>query len=125
MPLTNTLQFSASKDAQSQTANANKEVILAAGSLHSPQLLQVSGIGDATLHKAINVPTVVDLPAVGQNLHDHVLLTVVYDRMFKSLLACTKRPSANLTCYHSQHQLAYEQLAYEQRNLRRRGSGAI
>ncbi|TDZ31347.1 Dehydrogenase xptC [Colletotrichum spinosum] len=71
------VEFAASKGAQAQTANAKKEVIIAAGSLHTPQLLQVSGIGDPALHASINVPTVVDLPAVGQNLHDHVLLTVV------------------------------------------------
>ena len=59
---------------------AKKEVILAAGSLHSPQLLQVSGIGDPKVHTKIGVATVVDLPAVGQNLQDHVLLTVVNSR---------------------------------------------
>ncbi|GKT93503.1 GMC oxidoreductase [Colletotrichum tofieldiae] len=69
--------FAASKDAQTQTVTVNKEVILAAGTFHTPQILQVSGIGDPALHASINVPTVVDLPAVGQNLHDHVLLTVV------------------------------------------------
>lgn len=58
-----------------------KDVILAAGSLHTPQILQVSGIGDPALHTSINVPTVVDLPAVGQNLQDHVLLTVVNTSM--------------------------------------------
>ncbi|WYZ45887.1 hypothetical protein EsH8_IX_000112 [Colletotrichum jinshuiense] len=71
------VEFAASKDEQSQTATVKKEVILAAGSLHTPQILQVSGIGDPALHTSINVPTVVDLPAVGQNLQDHVLLTVV------------------------------------------------
>ncbi|KAK1996284.1 GMC oxidoreductase [Colletotrichum falcatum] len=71
------VEFAASKDAQTQTVGANKEVILAAGTLHTPQILQVSGIGDRALHASINVETVVDLPAVGQNLHDHVLLTVV------------------------------------------------
>ncbi|KAK1988863.1 GMC oxidoreductase [Colletotrichum cereale] len=71
------VEFAASKNAQVQTIDANKEVILAAGTLHTPQILQVSGIGDPALHASINVSTVVDLPAVGQNLHDHVLLTVV------------------------------------------------
>ncbi|KDN64162.1 putative GMC oxidoreductase [Colletotrichum sublineola] len=71
------VEFAASKDAQTQTIDANKEVILAAGTLHTPQILQVSGIGDPALHASINVQTVVNLPAVGQNLHDHVLLTVV------------------------------------------------
>ncbi|EFQ34748.1 GMC oxidoreductase [Colletotrichum graminicola] len=71
------IEFAASKDAQTQTIGADKEVILAAGTLHTPQILQVSGIGDPALHASINVSTVVDLPAVGQNLHDHVFLAVV------------------------------------------------
>lgn len=50
---------------------------MAAGSLHTPQLLQVSGIGDQKLLSSIKVPTVVDLPAVGQSLHDHVYVMVV------------------------------------------------
>ncbi|KAI8292886.1 Dehydrogenase xptC [Colletotrichum sp. SAR11_240] len=71
------VEFAASKGANVQTATASKEVILAAGSFHTPQILQVSGIGDSALHQSIGVSTIVDLPAVGQNLHDHVLLTVV------------------------------------------------
>ena len=60
-----------------QNVNAKREVIVAAGSLHTPQLLQLSGIGDSALLSSIDVPTVVDLPAVGQNLHDHVSVMVV------------------------------------------------
>jgi choline dehydrogenase-like flavoprotein len=71
------VEFAASANATLQTINAKQEVILAAGSLHSPQLLQLSGIGDSALLSSINVSTVVDLPAVGQNLHDHVFLAVV------------------------------------------------
>lgn len=50
---------------------------MAAGSLRTPQILQVSGIGASSLLESIGVSTVVDLPAVGQNLQDHVLLSVV------------------------------------------------
>jgi choline dehydrogenase-like flavoprotein len=60
-----------------QSVNAKREVILAAGSLHTPQLLQVSGIGDPALLSKIDVPNVVDRPAVGQSLHDHVYVMVV------------------------------------------------
>lgn len=76
------LQFASANNATRQTVSAKREVILAAGSLHSPQLLQVSGIGDPKIHTKIGVATVVDLPAVGQNLQDHVLLTVVNSRTF-------------------------------------------
>lgn len=71
------VKFAASADAQSQQVKVNKEAILAAGSLHTPQLLQVSGIGDSALLASIKVPTVVDLPAVGHNLHDHLGAFVV------------------------------------------------
>lgn len=57
-------------------------MILAAGALHTPQLLQLSGIGDSVLLSSIQVPTVVDLPAVGQNLHDHVYVMVVNSSMW-------------------------------------------
>lgn len=55
----------------------NREAILAAGSLHTPQILQVSGIGSSTLLQSIGVSTVVDLPAVGENFQDHSLLSTV------------------------------------------------
>ncbi|RGP80023.1 hypothetical protein FLONG3_1794 [Fusarium longipes] len=71
------VEFAKSKDSKRKTVQAKKEVILAAGSIHTPQILQVSGIGDPALLSSINVPTVVNLPAVGQNFHDHVLLAVI------------------------------------------------
>ncbi|KAM0424323.1 hypothetical protein ACHAPT_010469 [Fusarium lateritium] len=54
-----------------------KEVILAAGSIHTPQILQVSGIGASALLSSINVTTVVDLPGVGQNFQDHAMVKLV------------------------------------------------
>ncbi|KAL6355329.1 hypothetical protein LRP88_10915 [Fusarium phalaenopsidis] len=71
------VEFATSRDSSRQTVSAKKEVIIAAGAIHSPQILQVSGIGDSALLSSINITTVVDLPGVGQNFHDHVLLAVV------------------------------------------------
>lgn len=71
------MQYAASKNGARQTVCVKKEAILAAGSIHTPQILQVSGIGNPATLSSINVTTVVDLPAVGQNLQDHVLLAVV------------------------------------------------
>ncbi|KAH6644394.1 hypothetical protein C7974DRAFT_19746 [Boeremia exigua] len=71
------VEFAASSGAAVQSVKAKREVIAAAGTLHTPQLLQVSGIGAPALLKSIGVPTVVDLPAVGQNLHDHVYVMTV------------------------------------------------
>jgi choline dehydrogenase len=66
---------------------ATREVIVAAGSLQSPQLLQLSGIGPAPLLQQFGIPVVHDLPGVGENLQDHLQLRV----MFK----CTKPITTN------------------------------
>lgn len=58
------------------TLSARKEVILSAGAIGSPQLLQVSGIGDTHLLEPLDIPVVVELPGVGQNMQDHVFYGV-------------------------------------------------
>jgi choline dehydrogenase-like flavoprotein len=60
------------------TVKARKEVILSAGAVHTPQLLQLSGIGPEELLKQANIPTLVDLPGVGQNFQDHAFIVVTY-----------------------------------------------
>ncbi|CAJ2504870.1 Uu.00g122640.m01.CDS01 [Anthostomella pinea] len=57
---------------------ANKEVILSAGSVQSPQLLELSGIGNASILAAAGVEQMVYLPSVGENLQDHVRITTAY-----------------------------------------------
>ena len=59
-------------------ARAAREVILSAGALQSPQLLQLSGIGPAQLLQDNGVGVVHDLPGVGQNLQDHLQLRLMY-----------------------------------------------
>ena len=54
-----------------------KEVILTAGALHTPQILQLSGIGPADLLKRANIPVKVDLPGVGSNFQDHLFIPEV------------------------------------------------
>jgi choline dehydrogenase len=53
-------------------------VILSAGAIGSPHLMQVSGLGPAGLLAQHQVPVAVDLPAVGENLQDHLQLRTVY-----------------------------------------------
>ncbi|OLN85258.1 Pyranose dehydrogenase 1-like protein 3 [Colletotrichum chlorophyti] len=56
-----------------QTVKAKKEVILAAGTIHTPQILQRSGVGAKVLLDAAGIDVVVDLPGVGHNFQDHPL----------------------------------------------------
>lgn len=58
------------------------EVIVCGGSINSPQLLQLSGVGNARELQALGVPVVHDLPGVGENLQDHLEVYIQY--------ACTK-----------------------------------
>ena len=60
------------------TAHASQEVILSAGAVNSPQLLQLSGIGPAALLRAHGIDVVHDLPGVGANLQDHLQIRAVY-----------------------------------------------
>lgn len=57
------------------TIDARNEVILAGGAINSPQLLQLSGIGDPDWLRAAGVSPVIDLPGVGRNLQDHLDIT--------------------------------------------------
>ncbi|MBW4470533.1 MAG: GMC family oxidoreductase N-terminal domain-containing protein [Stenomitos rutilans HA7619-LM2] len=58
---------------------ADQEVILSAGAFDSPKLLLLSGIGNADYLQAMGISVVADLPGVGQNLQDHILVSVVYE----------------------------------------------
>lgn len=64
------------------TVRAEKELILSGGSINSPQLLMLSGIGPADHLRSMGINPVVDLPGVGQNLQDHPNVAVKF--------ACTK-----------------------------------
>ncbi len=57
---------------QRRRVKARREVIVSAGSINSPQVLQLSGIGDAALLKNLGIDPLVELPAVGRNLQDHL-----------------------------------------------------
>ncbi|MGE3832285.1 MAG: GMC family oxidoreductase [Parvibaculaceae bacterium] len=63
-----------------QTFSAGREIILSSGAIHTPQLLQVSGIGPADELKAHGIAVRRDVPAVGANLADHV----AYDHYYTS-----------------------------------------
>ena len=60
-------------------ARARGEVLLAAGAIQSPQLLQLSGIGPAALLQSRGVPVVLDAAGVGENLQDHLQVRLLYE----------------------------------------------
>ena len=62
---------SATNLAQARTVKAKKEIILSAGAIHSPKILQASGVGPKAVLQRANIPLVVDLPGVGANFQDH------------------------------------------------------
>ena len=66
------------KDGQLIDVKARREVVLSAGAIGSPQLMQASGLGPAGLLSQHHVPVAVDLPGVGENLQDHLQLRTVY-----------------------------------------------
>jgi choline dehydrogenase len=60
------------------TATARAEVILSAGAIGSPQILQLSGLGPAKLLQALGIPVLQDTPGVGENLQDHLQIRAVF-----------------------------------------------
>ncbi len=60
------------------TAQARREVILSAGAVNTPQLLQLSGVGNATLLRGLGIAVQRDAPAVGQRMQDHLGISYIY-----------------------------------------------
>ncbi|KAL8277589.1 hypothetical protein RQP46_010021 [Phenoliferia psychrophenolica] len=72
------VSFQDSANGTAYTVNAAQEVILSAGVIGSPQLLQLSGIGDSSLLTPLGINVVVDLPGVGMHLTDHLSAEISY-----------------------------------------------
>ncbi len=70
---------------KSCTARAQREIIVSAGAINSPQLLQLSGIGAAELLKSFEIEPLVNLPGVGRNLQDHLDYSTYYRSRLPSL----------------------------------------
>ncbi|KAF2685084.1 GMC oxidoreductase [Lentithecium fluviatile CBS 122367] len=93
-----------------QTLQACEEVILAAGSLRSPALLEHSGIGNPSVLGPIGIETIVDLPSVGANLQDQPNMAISYASLtnwtgypcFVSYLTAADIFGANLSAFTSE-----------------------
>lgn len=100
------VEYAASADGARSTIAVDKEALMAAGSIHTPAILQISGIGATALHEEIGVDTVVDLPAVGQNFQDHILLsavaTITTDEITSSLLTSNETFAAEALAQYEQ-----------------------
>ncbi|KAL1667426.1 hypothetical protein GGF50DRAFT_48734 [Schizophyllum commune] len=73
------VEFQDGPDGELKNLTAGKEVILSAGSVHTPVILMHSGIGDAEVLEPLQIPVLVDNPSVGQNLTDHVGCSITYE----------------------------------------------
>ncbi|PWW80339.1 GMC oxidoreductase [Tuber magnatum] len=97
------VEFSSPVGAPKKCVKVKKEAILAAGSIFSPQILQVSGIGPAGLLKSLGIEVVVDLPGVGANLQGHAYNVIVYQMTNVSLGALNL--TTNATFYKEMYEL--------------------
>ncbi len=79
-------------DGRVETVKAERDVILAAGTFGSPQLLQLSGIGPADHLRAHGIPVVADIPEVGENLQDHPLVPLVFSTTGTETLKSAESP---------------------------------
>jgi choline dehydrogenase/4-pyridoxate dehydrogenase len=68
------------KDGQRQVVGANREVIVCGGTINSPQILLLSGIGDPEVLKTHGIAIKAALPGVGKNLQDHAAALMIYGR---------------------------------------------
>jgi len=74
-------------------ARASREVIVCGGSVNSPQLLMLSGIGPADDLRSLGIPVIADLPGVGGNLQDHLAIFTAYECLQPVTLASAEKLS--------------------------------
>lgn len=79
------------QNGKSHEVKANKEVILSAGAYNSPQILQLSGIGDGDDLKKQGIPVTKHLPGVGKNLQDHLIYFAMFHSSYKGSLDSAER----------------------------------
>ncbi|MBO0756210.1 MAG: GMC family oxidoreductase N-terminal domain-containing protein, partial [Bradyrhizobiaceae bacterium] len=68
------------KQGKLEVARAEREVILCAGTINSPQVLMLSGVGDPGALRSVGIPVKIPLPGVGRNLQDHTASLLIFAR---------------------------------------------
>lgn len=76
------VEFLPTAGGNTSVVHASKEVILAAGALHTPQILQLSGVGSEALLESFGIAIVSILPGTGQNFQDQPVVSISYDCEF-------------------------------------------
>ncbi|MDT0575380.1 choline dehydrogenase [Croceicoccus sp. F390] len=84
------VEYRRAGDTVAQRIEARREIILCAGTMQSPQILNLSGIGDPDDLAAVGLAPAVALPGVGRNLQDHVDIAVTYRSRLPLLWSRTK-----------------------------------
>jgi len=80
-----------------RTVRARREVVMSAGAFGTPQILMASGVGPGEHLQALGIPTVLDLPGVGQNLQDHISALLIYRSLIEQgTIAVTPRGAARM-----------------------------
>jgi choline dehydrogenase len=84
------------RDGAVHVVRARREVIVSGGAINSPQLLMLSGVGEADALRRLELPVVADLPGVGGNLQDHIEIYVQHACTQPISLYSTQKPLAKL-----------------------------
>jgi len=94
---------------------ARREVILSAGTFQTPGLLEISGIGNATLLERLDIPVIKHLPSVGENLQDHIRIQTSYQLKSEypsfDVLKNATRAAAELALYNADRVSLYDYTA--------------
>lgn len=81
-PVATGVEYTLTKDGEElsgQTVTARREVILSAGAINTPRILELSGVGNKSRLETLGVPVVVDNPSVGENLQNHVVVPLSFE----------------------------------------------
>ncbi|ROW06274.1 hypothetical protein VPNG_08077 [Cytospora leucostoma] len=81
-PVATGVQYTSTRDGQTltgQTVSARRDVIISAGAINTPRLLELSGVGDAKRLRSLGIPVVVDNPFVGEGLQNHAIVPLSFE----------------------------------------------